>query len=57
MLTVFTAAAWDNNPDVHRASDGARDAILAAFPSLKESRDSRESGMGSVEGMLFIPFH
>lgn len=28
------AAAWDANPDVHRASDGALQAILAAYPSL-----------------------
>lgn len=28
------AAAWDANPDVHRASDGALRAILAAHPSL-----------------------
>ncbi|PSR79981.1 S-adenosyl-L-methionine-dependent methyltransferase [Coniella lustricola] len=28
------AAAWDANPDVHRASASALDAILAAFPDL-----------------------
>lgn len=36
------AAAWDANPDVHRASDGALQAILAAYPALNspESDDS-----------------
>lgn len=33
------AAAWDSNPDVHRASDGALVAILDAFPLLKKQRD------------------
>lgn len=33
------AAAWDANPDVHRASDCALQAILSAHPALVESRD------------------
>lgn len=36
------AAAWDSNPDVHRASDGALQAILAAHPSLKGNQAGAE---------------
>lgn len=34
------AAAWDANPDVHRASDGALQAILEAIPSFSSSSSS-----------------
>lgn len=37
------AAAWDSNPDVHRASDGALQAILAAHPSLTKKGSSSSS--------------
>lgn len=40
------AAAWDSNPDVHRASDGALQAILAAHPSMRAFRDSNEATGG-----------
>lgn len=47
------AAAWDSNPDVHRASDGALQAILAAFPSsLLESARVLEIGCGT--GLLTL---
>src|SRR3569833_173077 len=32
------AAAWDSNPDVHRFSDGALAAILAAYPDLAREK-------------------
>lgn len=32
------AAAWDSNPDVHRASEGALQAILQFRPDLEETR-------------------
>lgn len=38
------AAAWDKNPDVHRASEGALQAILEAHPALKTLRDTGEAG-------------
>lgn len=48
------AAAWDANPDVHRASDGALQAILAAYPFLTTSttttRGSEEKKQGEAEG-------
>lgn len=31
------AAAWDSNPDVHRFTAGALEAILARFPELERS--------------------
>ncbi|ROW04690.1 hypothetical protein VMCG_04755 [Cytospora schulzeri] len=37
------AAAWDSNPDVHRASDGALQAILTAHPSLKTFKDKKHN--------------
>lgn len=37
------AAAWDANPDVHRASDGALQAILEAIPSLSAAKDNNSS--------------
>lgn len=40
------AAAWDANPDVHRASDGALQAILAAYPALKRQEASAPGGDG-----------
>lgn len=36
------AAAWDSNPDVHRASEAAKDALLQRFPKLKP--DAGENG-------------
>ncbi|KAF3764112.1 hypothetical protein M406DRAFT_43603, partial [Cryphonectria parasitica EP155] len=41
------AAAWDNNPDVHRASEGALQAILAAQPPILSSSSS--SSLSSAE--------
>lgn len=47
------AAAWDSNPDVHRASDGALQALLAAYPDLcKETTDVLEIGCGT--GLLSL---
>lgn len=37
------AAAWDANPDVHRASDGALQAILEAFPSLSAAKNNNNT--------------
>ncbi len=45
------AAAWDSNPDVHRASDGARDAILARFPQLQKHKDG---GTAAQDG-AYVP--
>ncbi|KUI59707.1 hypothetical protein VP1G_06979 [Cytospora mali] len=42
------AAAWDSNPDVHRASDGALQAILAAYPSI---RQTKANGKTETEGL------
>lgn len=39
------AAAWDSNPDVHRASESAKDILIARFPRLKP--DAGENGQGS----------
>lgn len=47
------AAAWDANPDVHRASDGALQAILAAFPSLS-SQNVRVLEIGCGTGLLSL---
>lgn len=33
------AAAWDSNPDVQRASEGALQALLAAYPHLLEAKE------------------
>jgi len=33
------AAAWDSNPDVHRATASALEAILARFPTLAQRSD------------------
>jgi len=38
------AAAWDSNPDVHKASAGALTALLERVPSLKQSE--RKNGAG-----------
>lgn len=47
------AAAWDANPDVHRASDGALQAILTAMPSLpSKNADVLEIGCGT--GLLSL---
>ncbi|KAI9715300.1 MAG: hypothetical protein M1828_000900 [Chrysothrix sp. TS-e1954] len=35
------AAAWDSNPDVHKASDAAQKAIIEAFPEL-QSHDAKD---------------
>ncbi|KAK5012799.1 hypothetical protein LTR39_003971 [Cryomyces antarcticus] len=39
------AAAWDSNPDVHRASSLALKSILEQFPKLREYRDGK-TGVG-----------
>ena len=38
------AAAWDSNPDVHRASESAKDALIARFPRLKPDTDKNGQG-------------
>lgn len=43
------AAAWDANPDVHRASDGALQAILAAHPSLRDAHAGKGPGVDVLE--------
>jgi SAM-dependent methyltransferase len=44
------AAAWDSNPDVHRFSDGARDALFAALPALAEAaRTGRPAPLDNLE--------
>lgn len=49
------AAAWDANPDVHRASDGALQAILAAHPSLRDApRAGEGEGLGQGLDVLEI---
>lgn len=49
------AAAWDANPDVHRASDGALQAIIEAFPSLSSSTNStRVLEIGCGTGLLSL---
>ncbi len=45
------AAAWDSNPDVHRASDSALEAILNAFSHLKQAKDEGKAGKAGKEGM------
>lgn len=35
------AAAWDSNPDVHRASDGALQALLSTYSSSSSSSSSQ----------------
>ena len=41
------AAAWDSNPDVHKASDAALEALLQTFPELKAYReDVSNTGKG-----------
>lgn len=47
------AAAWDANPDVHRASDGALQAILAAIPGLP-SQKARVLEIGCGTGLLSL---
>lgn len=47
------AAAWDANPDVHRASDGALKAILAAFPALS-TQHTRVLEIGCGTGLLTL---
>lgn len=47
------AAAWDANPDVHRASDGALQAILSAIPSLS-SQNARVLEIGCGTGLLSL---
>ena len=42
------AAAWDSNPDVHRASDEALKAILKQYPELQKQKDAGKVG---TEGM------
>lgn len=42
------AAAWDSNPDVRRASDGALQALLAAYPRLLQAKDG---GSANPEGL------
>lgn len=44
------AAAWDSNPDVHRASDGALQAILAAHPSLTTTSRGSKEKQGEADG-------
>jgi predicted TPR repeat methyltransferase len=43
------AAAWDSNPDVHKASDGALQALLERIPRLKKggSLNVLEIGCGT----------
>ena len=41
------AAGWDSNPDVHRASESALQAILATHPTLAESK---ARGTAATEG-------
>lgn len=49
------AAAWDANPDVHRASDGALQAILEAFPSLSSPKNTtRVLEIGCGTGLLSL---
>ncbi|KAJ9137856.1 Methyltransferase type 11 [Pleurostoma richardsiae] len=43
------AAAWDSNPDVHRASDGALQAILGARPDLTETIASDTAAQNGVD--------
>lgn len=43
------AAAWDSNPDVHRATAGALKAILARFPELEKNA---QKGCVSQNGRL-----
>ncbi len=47
------AAAWDSNPDVHRASDSALEAILDAFEDLKQAKDT---GSASKDGAYVVAF-
>lgn len=47
------AAAWDANPDVHRASDGALQALLAAFPS-SSLKTARVLEIGCGTGLLTL---
>lgn len=44
------AAAWDANPDVHRASAAALDAILASFPALFGEPAAAASSSRSTPG-------
>jgi SAM-dependent methyltransferase len=43
------AAAWDSNPDVHRASSMALEAILRHFPDLKSHSPGSTSGLDVLE--------
>ncbi|CAN8101687.1 unnamed protein product [Discula destructiva] len=47
------AAAWDTNPDVHRASDSALEAILASVPSVP-SPHTRVLEIGCGTGLLSL---
>lgn len=39
------AAAWDSNPDVHKASAGALTALLERVPSLKQIEGQAGAGI------------
>lgn len=41
------AAAWDANPDVHRASDGALQALLSTYPPPSSSSNGNGNGNSS----------
>lgn len=43
------AAAWDSNPDVHRASSMALEAILQRFPELKSHSQGSTNGLDVLE--------
>ena len=42
-----TAAAWDSNPDVHRASEAAAQAILAQFKHIHALKDKSQDTVAS----------
>lgn len=49
------AAAWDSNPDVQRASDGALHTLLGAFPDLEKARklgNTDTRGKGPHDGEM-----